>query len=366
MSEKKLFDYVIGNPPYQEDSVGGNDKYSPQVYNKFLDASFQVAQKVELVHPARFLFNAGSTPKEWNEKMLNDPNLKILKYVSDSQKMFPSIQLTGGVAVSYHDEERTFGAIRVFTPFQELNSILHKVIDENNFTSMESIVITRTIYRFTEKMHLEHPEARYHEDKNGNNIGCLSNGHDYDVSSNIFDAIPQIFYDDVPDRNHEYIKMLGRKNGNRAYMFVRKDFIDIDRVPNFDKYKIVLARADGAAGTIGKPIPARIIGTPVVEAPGVGTTESFLSIGECSNEKEANNLLKYVKTKFMRALLSILKITQDINPGKWKYVPIQDFTTSSDIDWSKSVHEIDLQLYRKYGLNEDEINFIETHVKEMA
>lgn len=64
-------------------------------------------------------------------------------------------------------------------------------------------------------------------------------------------------------------------------------------------------------------------------------------------------------------MLGVLKITQDLTPDKWKYVPLQDFTSNSDIDWSKSVHEIDLQLYQKYGLSEDEIDFIETHVKEM-
>jgi type II restriction enzyme len=66
-------------------------------------------------------------------------------------------------------------------------------------------------------------------------------------------------------------------------------------------------------------------------------------------------------------LLGVLKVTQEINAKllTWKYVPLQDFTSSSDIDWSKSIHEIDLQLYDKYGLTEDERNFIETHVKEM-
>lgn len=73
-----------------------------------------------------------------------------------------------------------------------------------------------------------------------------------------------------------------------------------------------------------------------------------------------------IKTKFARALLSVLKITQDANPGKWQYVPLQDFTAASDIDWSKSIPEIDKQLYAKYGLDEKEIAFIESHVKEMA
>lgn len=74
---------------------------------------------------------------------------------------------------------------------------------------------------------------------------------------------------------------------------------------------------------------------------------------------------KYIKTRFARTLIGILKVTQEINPAKFKYVPLQDFTSSSDIDWSKSVHEIDEQLYDKYGLTKEERDFIETHVKEM-
>lgn len=68
----------------------------------------------------------------------------------------------------------------------------------------------------------------------------------------------------------------------------------------------------------------------------------------------------------MQELCLELEKSQDNTKEKWNYVPLQDFTNNSDIDWSKSVHEIDLQLYRKYGLDENEINFIETHVKEMA
>ena len=76
-------------------------------------------------------------------------------------------------------------------------------------------------------------------------------------------------------------------------------------------------------------------------------------------------MIIYIKTKFARSLFGVLKVTQDITPTKFKYVPLQDFTSSSDIDWSKSVYEIDLQLYDKYGLTAEERNFIETHVKEM-
>ena len=94
-------------------------------------------------------------------------------------------------------------------------------------------------------------------------------------------------------------------------------------------------------------------------------TQTFIAIGKFDSISEVKNVQKYVKTKFARAMLGVLKITQDCPGPKWAYVPLQDFTPRSDIDWLKSIHEIDLQLYRKYGLNVEEINFIEENVKEM-
>ena len=348
------FDFIIGNPPYQDETIGENDTYAPQIYNKFMDESYKVANVVELVHPGRFLFDAGSTPKAWNRKMLNDPHFKILFYEPDTRKIFPNTQITGGIAISYYDSTRNFGPIGVFTPFFELNSILHKVIDHDTFKSMEPIVVSRTVYRLTDRLHEDYPDA----------ISQLSKGHAYDMSSNIFDRLPQVFYDECPEDGYFYVKMLGRKNNERTYKFIRRDYVK--NVHNLDKYKIVLARADGAAGTIGNPVPARVLGTAVIETPGTGTTESFLSIGAFDNAAIASNALEYVKTKFARTLVSVLKTTQDITPDKWKYVPLQDFNPASDIDWAKSIHEIDQQLYAKYGLDQSEIDFIESHVKEMA
>lgn len=108
-----------------------------------------------------------------------------------------------------------------------------------------------------------------------------------------------------------------------------------------------------------------ILSLPLIAEPGVGHTQTYISIGKCEHKEEVENEMKYVQTKFTRALLGILKVTQDNKRGVWKYVPLQDFTNHSDIDWTKSVHEIDLQLYDKYGLSADERNFIETHVKAM-
>ena len=83
------FDFVIGNPPYQDSTIGDNDTYAPPVYNQFMDESYKIGHAVELIHPARFLFNAGSTPKAWNEKILNDKHFKVLHYEPDTWKDSP-------------------------------------------------------------------------------------------------------------------------------------------------------------------------------------------------------------------------------------------------------------------------------------
>lgn len=322
-----------------------------------MDAVDEVSEKVELIHPARFLFNAGSTPKAWNQKMLNDPHFKVEKYVEDATRVFPNTDIKGGVAITYRDEERNFGAIEVFTKFDELNSILHKVLSNKNFEGMDSVVVTRTAYRLTEKMHEDHPEARYKEDNDGNNIGLLSKGHDYDMSTNIFERVPQIFFDERPKDGKEYIRIYGREGNQRVLKWIRRDYVNSPKP--LDKYSIVLPKANNT-GKFGETLSQ-----PVILEPGIGSTETFISVGFFDSEDEANNCLKYISTKIARGLLGVLKTTQDLTPDKWKYVPLQDFTSSSDIDWSQPISKIDKQLYKKYDLSDEEINFIETHVKAM-
>ena len=87
------FDFIVGNPPYQEETEGTSDR---PIYNLFMDAAFKVSDKVMLITPARFLFNAGKTPKAWNEKMLNDPHFKVIDYEQDSSKVFLNTDIKGG------------------------------------------------------------------------------------------------------------------------------------------------------------------------------------------------------------------------------------------------------------------------------
>lgn len=340
------FDFVIGNPPYQDETLGDNKGFAPPVYDKFLEGAYQVADKVEMIHPARFLFNAGSTPKQWNKKMLNDEHLKVLSYKPDASTVFPNTDIKGGVVVSYRNEKETYGAIGIFTPYEELNSILKKVLSHSN-KMISEIAVSRTAYHLTDIMHTENPSA----------IGRLSKGHAYDMSTNIFDSLPFIFLDAKPNDGKEYALIIGRVNNQREYKYIRRDYIN--DVSNFNGYKLLFPKAMGR-GAFGE-----VLASPIIGEPGLANTETFMSIGNFKSKSEAEHLLLYIKSKFARCLLSVNKVTQDNTPASWKYVPLQNFTEVSDIDWSVSVKEIDRQLYKKYGLSEGEIAFIEEKVREM-
>ena len=341
------FDFIIGNPPYQDESTGEQKTFLPPIYDKFMDAAYSVADKVELITPARFLFKAGSTPKDWNTKMLADTHFKVLDYEVISGNIFPSTDIKGGVCISYRDNEKSYEAIEVFTAYPELNSILSKVIHRKDFSSLSQIMLSRTAYRFTELLHKENPKAKE----------MLSKGHAYDISSNAFKRLPQIFFDKKPNDNKEYIRIWGLVGTERVLKFIRKNYVV--EVSNLNHWKVLVPSANGS-GALGE-----VVSTPLIGEPLIGSTETFMGIGAFDTRKEAEAAQKYVKTKFARAMLGILKVTQHNSISTWKYVPIQDFTSSSDIDWSKSVQEIDLQLYDKYGLTAEERNFIEEKVKKM-
>lgn len=336
------FDFIIGNPPYHQDSNGANES-DISLYHYFYEESFKIADTVELITPARFLFNAGYTPKTWNEKMLNDEHFKILFYEPKSNKVFGNTDIKGGIAIGYRNSSQNFGAIGVFTAYPELNSIKAKV-DSISQESLCNIITNRGLYRYSETAYKEQPEE-------------MKKTADSRIAPSAFERMPALFTDEKPNDEHEYIQIYGNIKSQRLYKWFRKDYVK--PVDNLYKYKVMIPKANGS-GAIGEVLSTPLIGTPLI-----GFTETYISIGETDSKSEAEAILKYVKSKFARTMLGILKVTQNNAKPTWAKVPLQDFTENSDIDWSKSIPEIDKQLYKKYGLSEEEINFIESHVKEM-
>lgn len=348
----KKFDVVIGNPPYQEDSVG-ESTHSMPIYDKFMDAAYEVGAKVVLITPARFLSNAGFTPKPWNKKMLADEHLTVAYFEPDSNRLFPGLSdpIKGGIVVTYRDSERKLGPIGFFTKHPELHTVLHKV-EAAGDVPLTSIGITNDRqHRYTDRMHEENPEAR----------ALMSKDNPYKLDATAFARLSFLFHDDKPSDEHDYVRVLGLSDRKRTIRWLRRDYIT--GPSSFNAYKVAIPEANGNGATTD--FFGVALNNPTVLDPEVAVTSTFITIGAFDTSTEANALLKYLKSKFARAMLGVLKVTQHTAAHTWRHVPNQDFTADSDIDWSKSVTEINAQLYAKYGLDADEIAFIESRVRPM-
>lgn len=344
MSRK--FDVVIGNPPYQEEAQGAGTRDTP-VYHQFMDAAYAVGKKAVLVTPARFLFNAGFTPKEWNQKMLADPHLRVAHYAPNSDELFPGTDIKGGIAVTYRDDAKDGRPIGTFTKFPELTTLVTKIVESGDKPLAQAGITSSRSYRFTDKLYEDFPQA----------LKLRPEGNAALVSTNTFEQFAFVYHEDRPDDGGDYVQVLGLIRNNRVLRWLRSDYITGPE--SFHAFKVVVPAANGA-GDFGEPLSS-----PLVVPPGVAVTQTFITIGAFELESSADACLRYIKSKFARALLGVLKITQHNPASAWKHVPLQDFTEASDIDWSAASPEIDQQLCAKYGLADAETAFIESKVEPM-
>lgn len=339
------FEAVVGNPPYEEE---GKNTRKPPIYHLFYDASFSLSDIVSLITPARFLFDAGQTPSAWNKKMLSDEHFKVVRFFEDSKEVFPTVVIKGGVAITFRDSNKVFGPIGTFTAHDELSGIIEAVKTVNGMLpNLDSIVSSRGCYRTTEKFAKDFPFAASRLGKGTGNM----------IASNFFEVLPEVYGDKQPDDPEKYYGFLARIDNKRTICYIKKEYIQKnDFIPY---YNVAFPKSNGS-GAFGEALSA----TEIIK-PNCGATDTFINIGCLSSIEEAENLQKYIKTKFLRTMLGVKKATQDNPKSVWDMIPLQDFTSKSDIDWSQPVADIDEQLYKKYRLSESEINFIETMVEEM-
>ena len=345
-NDQMKFKAIVGNPPYQEE--GESTRKAP-IYHLFYDIAFQLCERVTLITPARFLFKAGQTPKAWMDKILSDVHFKVVRYCQKSSEIFDNVDIKGGVVITLHDKTQIFKPIGVFSGYDELTNILTKVVNFKGFKEGEfaNLISSRGMYRFHENFYEDLPEAS----------SALESGTGNMITSNAFNLYPAAFFAERPVDSCEYIQLYGRIGNQRDFRWIKKSYLISNEY--LETFNVFVPEANGS-GAIGEVLSTPIIGTPMI-----GHTDTFLSIGAFKTKEEAENCLKYVKSKFARTMLGTLKATQHNPSNTWANVPLQDFTSESDIDWSQSVAEIDRQLYAKYGLTEEEVGFIESMIKPM-
>lgn len=333
------FNAVVSNPPYQ---VGVNKE---PLYHHFISIGMEIGDLGTLIHPGRFLFNAGKTPKAWNQKMLNDEHFKVVKYWKKSDEVFDAVDIKGGVAVTMWDKQNVIGPIGTFVLHDELRTIQEKVesLGEESFSKL---VYSRDLYQLTELFYKENPELE----------GRQSKGHRFDLGTTAFSLFPEVFSDEKP-AGDGYALVVGRENDKRIAKWIKKEYLKLP--DNFESYKIAFPVANGS-GKFGESLS-----DPFVCGPCCAQNTTFLSAGNFYTLFEAQSCLKYVKTKFARCMLGIFKVTQHTTREAWRAVPLQNFTQQSGINWDLSIPELDAALYQKYNLTQDEIDFIESNVSAM-
>ena len=342
---KKLFDYVIGNPPYQEQvsDADKNASLSKQLFPLFIRESTTVADKVMLITPSRW-FTGDAQDKSFlklREFIRNNNHIKYLCNYPDAREVFPNAEIKGGVSYFIFDDSYEGKVQFDISQRGEISSEIRNLFEDG----LDVIISDGTTYSILSKVIYSKGFQTLTEITRGRNAFGIIGKEDVLNSKSQkehFDGAIKLFC----------------KAGEIRWTGLSEITKGTDIV---NKYKVFISKS---AGSPSKDL--KIIGNPYVGEPGSTCTDSLFPIGNFDTFDEADNLRKYIQTQFLRFMVSVMKISQNVTQLVYKFVPLQDFTENSDIDWSKSIHEIDLQLYRKYGLDEKEIEFIESHVKEMA
>ena len=345
--EKVKFDVVIGNPPYQESDGGANASASP-TYHYFVEvAKALTPQYISLIMPSRW-YSGGKGLDSFRDKMLSDIQIRQILDFPNPDEVFPSTNIRGGVCVVNWDKSwnSNKNLTRVIT--FENNVIKNDVQRTIKFDDLDIFIRDSTSVEILEKINKVTP---LHERRISDFASPLKpyGFRGFFIRDERFHADPSILQNPV------------KCYGKGVVGFVERDEIKV-KTEWIDKWKIFTARANNIGTELNDDNFNTIIGEP-----GTICTETYIVIGADLNldEESAQNLSEYLKTKFSRLLHGIAKSSHDAARTTYKFIPLQNFSNDSDIDWSKSISEIDQQLYKKYGLSDEEITFIEEKVKDM-
>ena len=338
-NDNMKFNAIVGNPPYQVIDGGGTGSSAQAIYNKFVDIARSIKPRyISMIMPSRWM-TGGKGLDKFRESMLDDKHIRVLHDYMDAHDCFPTVAIEGGICYFMWDKDSQ----------GKCDFISHtngSVISTERYLSEDS---TDVVIRDAGALSI----LAKVKSSNGNFSALVSprNLFKIDVSCLKSDYAPS------------YYKVFGGFDGIRGLKFLKSYETKDERAQKFlGKWKVFVSKADGAAGQLGNPVPARIIGKTVLGDPMTICTETFLAIGPFINENEANNVSKYTETKFFRFLVGTRKL-KNMTQDTYSFVPLQDFTETSDIDWNKAISVIDQQLYTKYHLTNEEITFIEKMIK---
>jgi len=317
------FDVIISNPPYQL-SDGGDGGSAIPIYNLFVSQAKKLQPRyLTMIIPSRW-FTGGRGLDSFRDEMLRDRHLRKIIDFPSSSDCFPGVEIKGGVCYFLWDRDNAGKCLIETRTSDYVSSLERELLEEGCSTFIrynEAIPILKKVRSKKEP-----------------------------VMSNIVSSLRPFGFRTYFKGKSELFPNSIKLYGNKTISYVSRVEItqNIDLV---DKYKVYISRAYGA----GEEFPHQILNKPFLGEPNSCCTETYLVIGPFLSEKECKNVISYIATKFFRFLVLLNKSTQDAPSRVYSFVPIQDFSKS----WT------DEELYKKYGLTDDEIAFIDSMIRPM-
>ena len=326
------FDVIIGNPPYQLNVGVEKENYAIPIYHKFVEQAKKLKPRyLTMIIPARW-YAGGRGLDSFRDEMLQDDRISIIHDFPESADCFPGVEIQGGVCYFLWDISHKGDCCitthannisetpmnrpllesgsKTFVRYNNSVSIIRKVT--KSYKSFQSLVSSQTPF------------------------GLITSYKGYTERKSPSDLIMYI-------------------SGNEKEYKGGSAFTPIDSISKGTEmiswYKVYISKAYGG----GMAFPHTVLGKPFYGCPNSVCNQSYLVIGEFNSEEECNNVISYIKTKFFRFMVLQKKNAQDAMRGVYEFVPIQDFSEP----WT------DEKLYAKYGLTDEEINFIESMIRPM-
>ncbi len=313
-------DAIVGNPPYQVMDGGAKSSAKP-VYQHFVNLSKSIKPKyLSMIMPAKW-FNGGKGLDEFRVSMLSDNRIACLYDFIDGHDCFPTVDIAGGICYFLWNSIYS-GKCHVITQFNG-----NRVENDRELNSGDVFIRHIEELSILEKIEIE------------KNYLSIYPRKPFGLSTDV-----------KPTKEGDIILRYpgGRGPYKGILVNTNKDLIE--------KWKVITSYATAEhAGETDKNGQKRIISTLEILEPNVVCSETYLLVAVFDSKSEAENMLSYIKTRFVRSLIAMITTTQHLARANFRFVPLQDFSKP----WT------DAELYAKYGLTDDEIAFIESMIKPM-